>query len=66
MVGPGEDHAHTLEGQSFTRAVPRGKRLLKNKAETSKASVFKCSHFAFSLIRVHLSEKKITPQGISL
>ena len=59
-------HIHE-KGQSFTRAFPRGKRHLKSTGETSKASVVKCSHFAFSLIRVHLSEKKkITPQGISL
>ena len=50
-------HIHE-KGQSFTRAFPRGKRHLKSTGETSKASVVKCSHFAFSLIRVHLSEKK--------
>ena len=64
--GPGEDQAHTLKGQSFTQAAPRGKRCrlpLKNMGETSKTSVFKCSHFVFSQMRVHFS-KKISPQEI--
>ena len=61
--GPGEDQAHSLKDQSFTRAVPQGKRYLKNTGETSKTSVFKCSHFAFSMTRVHLSEKKKLPPG---